>query len=200
MNKREFLDKLKERLSGLPESEIEERLNFFDEMIDDRAEEGIPEEEAVAELGTVDDVAGQIVAEIPLSKLVKEKVRKKRRMRAWEIVLLAVGSPIWLSLLIACFAVIISLYAIIWSIVISVWACFGALAGCAVGGIAGGVVLTVLGKVPAGVALIGAGIACAGLSIFAFYGSRAATKGIVALTKKIIIGIKNMIVRKESEK
>ena len=69
MNKQEFLGALRSRLSGLPSQEVDERLNFYSEMIDDRIEEGISEEDAIAQIGTVDGVATQIVADIPLSKI-----------------------------------------------------------------------------------------------------------------------------------
>lgn len=100
MDKQEFLSKLRAKLSGLPQKDLEERLSFYSEMIDDRIEEGLSEETAVKELGTVDEVAGQIIADIPLSKLVKERIKPKRALNVWEIVLLAIGSPIWLSLII----------------------------------------------------------------------------------------------------
>ena len=100
MDKQEFLSKLRAKLFGLPQKELEERLSFYSEMIDDRIEEGLSEETAVKELGAVYEVAGQIIAEIPLSKLVKERIKPKRALNVWEIVLLAIGSPIWLSLMI----------------------------------------------------------------------------------------------------
>ena len=43
MRKWEFLSTLKNRLSGFPKQEVEERLNFYSEMIDDRMEEGLNE-------------------------------------------------------------------------------------------------------------------------------------------------------------
>ena len=60
MTKQEFLSRLREGLSGLPEDDIAERLTFYGEMIDDRIEDGLSEEEAVAEVGSVDDIAAQI--------------------------------------------------------------------------------------------------------------------------------------------
>ena len=48
MNKQEFLDELRKGLCGLPSEDIEERINFYSEMIDDRMEEGLTEEESVA--------------------------------------------------------------------------------------------------------------------------------------------------------
>ena len=53
MDKQEFLSKLRAKLFGLPQKELEERLSFYSEMIDDRIEEGLSEETAVKELGTV---------------------------------------------------------------------------------------------------------------------------------------------------
>lgn len=110
MNKQEFLGALKKRLSGLPKNEIEERLAFYGEMIDDRTEDGRTEEEAVAEIGGADEIAAQIIADIPLTRLVKEKIKPKRRLKTWEIVLIVLGSPIWLSLAIAAAAVFFSMY------------------------------------------------------------------------------------------
>ena len=51
MTKLKFLLLLNERLSHLPSKEVEERLAFYSEMIEDRMEEGLSEEEAVSEVG-----------------------------------------------------------------------------------------------------------------------------------------------------
>ena len=196
MNKQEFLAGLKAKLSGLPASEVEERLDFYSEMIDDRVEDGLSEEEAICEIGSVESVASQILADIPLSKIAKEKLKQGRKLKVWEIVLLALGSPIWLSLLIAVFAVVISLYAVVWSVVVSLWAVFGALVGCGIGGLLGGIALASGGNLPVGIALVGAAAVCSGVSIFFFFGCDAATKGTVSLTKIIILGIKKLFVGK----
>ncbi len=197
MSKQEFIDKLRAKLSGLPKQELEERLNFYSEMIDDRMEEGHSEKEAVSEIGSVDEIAAQIVADIPLVKIAKEKIKPKRRLKAWEIMLLVLGSPIWLSLLIAAFAVILSLYASLWSVIISLWAVFGSLVCCAFGGIVAGIVFVLSGNGLTGIAMFGAGFLCAGLSIFLFFGCKTATKGTLLLTKKIALGIKNYFVKKD---
>ena len=85
MNKAEFLARLRRGLAGLPREDVEERLTFYSETIDDRMEEGLTEEEAVADLGDVDEIAAQIVADTPLPRLVKERARSKRALRAWEM-------------------------------------------------------------------------------------------------------------------
>ena len=197
MNKQEFLCELQAALNGLPHDNIKESILFYSEMIDDRMDDGMSEEEAVSDIGSVDEVASQIIAEIPLLKIAKEKIKPKRKMKAWEIVLLCVGSPIWGSLLIAAFAVILSLYVSLWSVIISLWAAFGALVGGTVGGILGGVLFIVTGNVYSGVAIIAAGLVLAGLSIFAFFGCKAAAKGIIVITKKLALGLKGLFIRKE---
>ena len=197
MNKQEFLAQLRKGLSGLPKDDIEERLTFYSEMVDDRMEDGIPEDTAVREIGTVDELVSQIIADIPLGKLVKEKVTPKRRLKAWEIVLLVLGSPIWLPLLIAVFAVIISLYVVLWSVIIVLWAVFASIAVGGLAGIAAGAFYAIGGNGLTGIAVIGAGIVCAGLSVFVFFGCKAATKGILKLTKKLAMWIKNCFIKKE---
>ena len=74
MNKQEFINELKCGLSGLSDADLNERLNFYSEMIDDRIEEGFSEEEAVAQIGSVNDIISQIASEMSLTKLVKEKI------------------------------------------------------------------------------------------------------------------------------
>ena len=94
MNKIQFLMVLQDRLCGLPQEDIEERLNFYGEMIDDRVEEGLSEEEAVADVGDVDQIVDQILQEVLLIKIVKEKITPKRKLKVLEIILLSLGSPI----------------------------------------------------------------------------------------------------------
>ena len=197
MNKKEFLDKLQTQLAGLPQSDIKQTIDFYEEIIEERIEEGKTEEEAIADIGLVEDIVSQIISDTPLPKLMKEKIRPKRVLRVWEVVLIVLGSPIWLSLGIAVVAVILSLYISLWSVIISLWSVFGALIGGAFGGVLAGSVFICDGNILSGIAMFGAGSVCAGLSIFMFYGCRAASKGILVLTKKIAIWIKNCFIQKE---
>ena len=198
MRKQEFIFELWKKLSDLPKGEVEERLSFYAEMIDDRMEEGLSEEEAVSEIGSPDEIAAQIMGDIPLSKIVKEKIKPKRRLTATEIVLLVIGFPLWFPLLIVVpFSVIFSLYATLWSVVVSCWAIFVSFVGSAVGALIGGIVFIFTGHALVGIALIGASLICAGLSVFSFFGCKAATKGSVWLTKWSVLWTKNLFVRKE---
>ena len=196
MSKQAFLAQLRKGLSGLPQDDIEGRLTFYNEMIEDRMEEGLSEEEAVSAIGSVDEIIAQIVADTPLSKIAKERITSKRHLNVGEIVLLVLGSPLWLSLGIATFAVVLSLYISLWSVIVSLWAVFGAMVGCAFCGLLAGTVLACNGHAFAGIAMLAAGIICAGLSIFTFYGCKAATNGTIMLTKKMAIWIKNCFIKK----
>lgn len=197
MNKQEFLIQLRKGLAGLPAEDIEERAVFYNEMIEDRMEEGTPESEAVEEIGPVEAVIAQILKDTPLTKLVQEKIKPKRVLKAWEVVLIVLGSPIWVSLLVAAVAVALALYVVLWSVILSLWAAGASIAACALGGVIVTIALLVQGKGLAGLALLGAGICCAGISIFWFLGCEAATKGILALTKKMTFGMKSIILGKE---
>ena len=196
MRKQGFLAQLRDGLRGLPQEDIEERLTFYSEMIDDRMEDGLSETDAVSAVGTVDEIVAQAIADTPLAKIAKERMRSNRRLKAWEIVLLALGSPIWLAVGVAAVAVIMPLYMSLWAVIISLWAAFASIVGCAFGGIIGGIVFAISGNGLTGVAVVGTGIVLIGLSIFAFFGCKAATNGILILTKKMAVWIKSCFIER----
>lgn len=191
MTKLKFLLSLNEKLSGLPEDDIQERLSFYSEMIEDRMEEGLSEEEAVTAIGSIDEIAAQIIAEIPPAQTPIAVETPKKRSKVLEIILIILGSPIWLSLLISAFAVILSLYVSLWAVIISLWAVFASVTACALAGFAAGLGLILFSDHLTGIAMIGAGIICVGLSIILFCGCKAATKAAMLLTVKIPQWIKN---------
>ncbi|MBR0436056.1 MAG: DUF1700 domain-containing protein [Clostridia bacterium] len=200
MRKQEFLDALKSGLTGLPQEDIGERLTFYGEMIDDRMEEGLTEEEAIAAIGPVENVVNEIVAETPLTKIVKEKIKPKRRMKAWEVIMLILGFPLWFPLSIVAFVLILVFYIVLWVLVICLWVIEIALWVCALAGLAAGVLYMARGYVGLGIMLFGAALFVAGLSIFLFFGCKGATVGTAKLAKKIVHGIKRLFVGKERAK
>ena len=197
MNKREFIDELRVRLSGLPAEDVEERISFYSEMIDDRVEEGLSEEEAILQIGSVDEITEVIFKDMPDEKIVKKMAKPRRRLSWWEITLLVVGSPVWLSILISLVSVAFSVYVSLWAVVVSLWAVFGSLCAVSAEGLLTGIGILIDGSPAIGLALMGAGLVCGGLSILMFFGSDGATRGMVALTKKCVFLIKKAFVRKE---
>lgn len=181
MTKLDFLFSLEKKLSSLPRKELEERLGFYAEMIEDRMEEGLSEEEAVAAVGDWEQIASQILSEFPTEPKPAKKPRK-----FWNILLLILGFPLWLPLLIAAFAVVFSLYVSVWAVIVSFWAVFVSLTVSAVFVCLAGILVAVFGNTAPGIAVLGAGLVCGGLSILAFHGCDLATKGTLLLTKKLL--------------
>ena len=200
MTKYAFLAKLGNALSGLPAADVEERLAFYGEMIDDRIEEGLSEETAVAAVGSIEEIVNETLADIPLAKLVKERVKPKRALRGWEVALIVIGFPLWFPLVLFALVVLLSLYVVLWSIVLSLWAVDLSLAAGGIGGVVFAVVYAVQGFGFPALGSVGMGIASAGLSVLCFFVAVAVSKGTVIAGKKICIGIKRLFVGKEKRK
>lgn len=183
MTKAEFLAELRAAISGLPEADIEKSLDFYSEMIDDRVEDGLPEEEAVAALGSVEDIKTQILKDIPITKIIKEKVKPKRSLSGLEITLLIVGFPIWLPLLISVAAVIFSVYVTLWSVIVVLYSVDLVFFAGAIVGVLGSIPILLMGNISAMLLVLGSGVVCAGLGILWIFVCVGATKAIVWLTK-----------------
>ena len=106
MKKNEFLTELKDRLAGLDQTEVAERLAFYDEIIEDYVEDGVPEEEAVAKLGTIDEIVAQIMSEIPLAKLVVKKMKPQKTVNGGKIALVILTFPLWFPLVVTAISLI----------------------------------------------------------------------------------------------
>ncbi len=197
MTKQEFIDALAQKLSRLPREDAEERTRFYLEMIDDRMEEGLSEGEAVAAAGPIDTIYSQIVAQVPLYRIIKDKIKPKRRLKGWEIALISTTSLIWVPLVISLFAVVIALYASLWAAVASLWAAFAALAVCVPAGLVGCIAAMIDANMALGCLFIGASLVTAGLAILAFFGCKWATVGSAILMKKSVLAIKKLMIKRE---
>ena len=158
--------------SALPEQEQNERLRFYAEMIDDRMEDGMTEEEAVAAVGNTNEIAQRIHTEAAVQA-------PQQGVRVWLILLLVLGSPLWLSL-----------YAALWAVIISLWAVFVSFAAVSLSGYVAAPAFGVHGNFPMAAASLGAGLFMTGCTIFLFFGCLAASKGVCRLTIKIFAGIR----------
>ena len=118
MKKQEFLDKLKGSLWAMPEADIRNSLEYYSEMIDDRMEDGLSEEEAVAAIGDLDEIVSQILSETPRPPQVvkpeenqgQKKTQKQDNTKNWMIILLILGSPLWIPLITSAVATVFSIY------------------------------------------------------------------------------------------
>lgn len=139
MNKQQFIIALSSRLAYLPREDVEKAVAFYIEAIDDRIEDGMSEYEAVAAMGGIDSVVHAIEAEMPLSAIVRQRVKSSRERSersgghsAWWIVLAVLGSPVWLTLVCLLGGLVVSVYAVVWALVAAVFAVLLALCASAV--------------------------------------------------------------------
>ena len=194
MRKQEFLDELERQLAGLPKDDVQNRLDFYSEMIDDRIEEGKSESEAVAEIGSVEDIVNDIAKDTPFVKLIKEKVKPKRKIQTWEIVLLVLGFPLWFPLLVTGLVLLGVGYLLIWVFDIVSYAVEAALIGGAFAG--AGVFVVALANDVTNLYALGCGIGALGGAFIFYWVCVAMTKGTLKVSKKITNKIKAKFIRK----
>lgn len=114
MKKSEFLSSLANKLSALPKNERDKSIGYYSEMIDDRIEDGMSEEEAVSGLGNLDEIAEEIMLDAtPISKF----IMPNKPMSSANILYLILCSPLILLL----FAVIILFYVGVWLVMASLF-------------------------------------------------------------------------------
>jgi uncharacterized membrane protein len=192
MTKQEFTQQLSMSLAGLNEEDIRKSLDYYSEMIDDRMEDGMTEEDAVAAVGSLEDIRSQILAEVPMARIVKEKITPKRDFRAGEIVLLVLGAPIWLPLVLTVIILALTLFLVFWVIIMSLYVVdlsvfvsgFAAIVGAFVA--SNGFMSVVF--------FIGAGLFLLGLSVLLFFGFNQVSGGMLYLSRQMGLGIKKAFV------
>jgi len=199
MKKQEFLDKLKASLWSMPEADKQRSVDYYAEMIDDRMEDGLSEEEAVAAIGDLDEIVKQILTESPRppATVHKEQAKQKpqRGLEPWMIVLLVLGSPLWIPLVASAVATVVSIYVSLWSVVIVLYVVAVAVGVAAVGCMIGSFFM--IGRTATLVVAWGAALLCAGLAILLFLLGNLAAKGMIELTKLCWQGAKSIFQRKE---
>lgn len=194
MRKEEFLKELRKQLSGLPKDDIDSRVEFYSEMIDDRIEEGKTEQEAINEIGSVDEIVNDIAKDTPFVKLIKEKVKPKRKLETWEIVLLVVGFPLWFPLATAALSVCLVGYFLIWVFDLASYVVELALGASGIGGLVvffANIANGTTNYMALGISLMGFG----GAFIF-YWVCVAMTKGTFKVSMKITNKIKAAFIKK----
>lgn len=197
MNKSEFLNALEARLGALPREDAERWLAYYAEMIDDRIEDGMSEYEAVRDLGSMDGIVSSIIAETPMTKLVGAKLKKQSALKGWHIALLALGAPLWFSLLIALLSVVFAVFVTLFSLIIAAFAIVVSFAATAAGCFFGGAAALVSGGLARAAALIGAALVFAGLTVLCCIVAFAFSKWIFRLAGAFVLFIKTRFVGKE---
>ena len=181
MDKQEFLDRLGTLLACLPAARVAEWRAFYAEAIDDRMEEGMTEEQAVAALGSPGAVADAVLDEMPPVPRVMAKTRRHSRVLLW--VALILGSSVWLTLLLAFAAVALAGYLCIWLLAATLWLIAGAgVLACPIAlviALAG----ALTGNVPFALAYAGEGLLAAALGLACLSAALASSRRLASLSR-----------------
>lgn len=194
MSRAEFLRLLRWRLAQMPAEEIEKNIAYYDEMFSDMIEDGMTEEEAAARLGDPEEIAKELLRDMPMSELVRSRVRPSGGWTAFSILLAVVLAPIWLPLLIAAAAVALGLFAALWAIAIVVLAVVAALVIAAVT-LVGAALFGYL-SIPWGL-LTGLAFIAAGTALLAGLGAAELVKLIARTTRALWNKMKDLLIKRE---
>lgn len=200
MNKQEFLNNLAGRLASLPKNEVDKFVAYYNEMIDDRVEDGMTENDAVDALGDIRIVAESIMYDMSIPALMKAKVSESKERASNKIVWLTLaiaGSPVWFPLLIAFAAVIFALYISVWSIIVSLYAAVASFGIACIAGIVGGLVRIFISSMPLGLCIIGAAVFCGGLCLFLYWPVLYITKQLIKFSTDSTRKIKSLIISRK---
>ncbi len=129
MDKKQFITTLKNRLGSLPYHEVEKIINYYDELINDKIEDGMSEEGAIKSLGNIDLIVNEIYNEIPVHEIVRRKVKNSFEFssnKALWIIIAVLTSPIWFSILLAGLGLLFGLFVAIWAFLFSIIFVIGA--------------------------------------------------------------------------
>lgn len=144
MKKLEFINELGAQLQSMPQEEIRPLLDYYMEIVADRVEDGMTEEEAVASLGPIPELAEKILAEQPQPEpkpipapTLESVPPKKHRWSGSAIALAIVLSPLWLAVL-----------CVLIGVEITVWVTLGALVVSAGSMILAGIAGSILSLIP----------------------------------------------------
>ena len=201
MSRDAFIGELRHRMAGLPQETVERTVDYYGELIADSMEDGLTEEEAVARLGSLEEIVASVVKDTPLAQIVQTRVQegKKKGISGWVIPLLVLGAPVWLPVLIAVLAVLFALFIALWAVVIALWAVVAAVILTGLVALVAGVVELCRLHLPQGLVLLGGGLVCLGLCALLFLLMKLITVGTVKLCKWLWVGIKSLFVGKKSK-
>ena len=201
MSRDAFIGELRHRMAGLPQQTVERTVEYYGELIADSVEDGLTEEEAVARLGSLEEIVASVVKDTPLTQIVETRIqeRKKKGSSGWVILLLVLGAPVWLPVLIAVLAVLFALFIALWAVVIALWAVVAAVILTGLAAMVAGVVELCRLHLPQGLVLLGGGLVCLGLCALLFLLMKLITVGTAKLCKWLWVGIKSLFVGKKSK-
>jgi len=116
MNKNQFYNEIRENLKNFSSAEVDNIIEYYDEIIVEKTEVGMSEEEAIDSFGEIKNIVNSITADLVL---VRSESKKPNSVRNFFIILGICASPILLPIGIAFFAVFLSFLIVILSLIFS---------------------------------------------------------------------------------
>lgn len=123
MKKREFLRRLDDGLAGLSDQERDNILDYYEELISDQMEDGMPEDQAVHSLGSIESILtkigvnkrGRRERENSTTSYYPTYDKEKKKSGGGNVLLflfwimiIIISFPIWISILAVFFAIMVS--------------------------------------------------------------------------------------------
>ncbi len=130
MKKEEFLSQLKKEIETLSAKDVDDVINYYNELIQDRIENGENEEDVIVSLGSIDIIANNILeekknttkVEVVNPEIVKEKDDNQKESKNWstsKIILIILASPLLLVFLIIIFSLLITLLGVLFGLLVA---------------------------------------------------------------------------------
>ncbi len=190
MTKNEFTEELKSRINHLPKSERKKLLQYYYEMISERMEEGMTEAQAIDALGNLDE----LFAEFPPAK---KEPKKGIKLRAWHIIMLIIGAPLWIPLIAVMLCLVLAFYIVIWALVICFYVVFVALAASGFAITMASFISIFYGGAPYFFLLFGAGAVVSGFAILWLLVCNLFAKAMAKVTAKTAKGLFRFFFKKK---
>lgn len=204
MRRDDFLDQLSTYLQSLPFSERQSTIDFYAEQIDDRIDDGMSEEEAVASLEHPKDIANNLLSlrdEQSLEFYVPQHEPQKTSNSniALIVIVLILTCWIWIPLLLGILFVIAGIYATLFALVVS-----GLVLGvsCVLGGLAAlaSAATLIPSSLLAAISHLGLALGLIGLSILSFLAAYYISKFTIWMSVELAHTIKHYFEKRKDKK
>lgn len=190
MNRAWFLSEIKNKMEQFPDFELQETLDYYNEIINDKIEGGMSEEEAIISLGNVDEIIKEMIYEMPLTSILNSKMKPKREFNIIQKFFIG------LALLIGplpFFIVLFFVYLSIWAVIGSLYLMDFLMLLASLLSILGFGFHIFTGNWIQSVLSLGFFFILTGLSILTFYGVNFVSVYLVEISKKYVRWIKSKL-------
>ncbi len=114
MTKKEFFKLIKDNLKAFNKQEVENIIEYYDELINDKMESGLSEASAINSLGSVSDITNSVKTELVLERSSQKKESSLKNF----LIILGIGSapvllPIMFAFIVIYFALLIVLLSLL---------------------------------------------------------------------------------------